>query len=183
MLLKSKKFKMIFAMAVCHFYFGYYWNNAFKAYGKHYFNDDEYLTYVGAISSLSNGFCKFIIGIALDIVPFKKLYGFTNFIECLCIVLISYSVYVKWHFMVVSCLIWLTDGSLTAMLPAFTVMQFGIKRGPEVYGYMFSVFGLSNLFGIFFVLVVKPYVGFTGMFIVGLAFSMCAGILNILIDK
>jgi MFS family permease len=123
-----------------------------------------------------------MFGIAYDYVPFKKLYGTLNAIELMMIVLVSYSVFHRWTFMVVSCLIWITDGSLTAMIPAFTLTKFGVKRGPEVYGYMFSVFALANLFGLLAVLVLKPFVGFTGMFIIGLIFSLGAAFLNIVID-
>ena len=39
------------------------------------------------------------------------------------------------------------DGSLTSMLPAITVKQFGLERGPAVYSVMYSVFGVSSLLG------------------------------------
>ena len=46
------------------------------------------------------------------------------------------------------------DGSMTSMLPPITIHIFGNKRGIEVYGFMYSVFGLAALLGTLFVLFV-----------------------------
>ena len=111
----------IYTLAVCHLFYGYFYTNVFKDYGKDYINDDEFLTLVGAVSSLFNGFFKFFWATLLDYYPFKKIYGVLIWIEISCIVLINYAVYNKWAFMIVSCLTYMCDGSATSMLPALVV--------------------------------------------------------------
>lgn len=39
------------------------------------------------------------------------------------------------------------DGSMTSMLPVVTLNIFKLTRGPEVYGYMYSCFGVAAIFG------------------------------------
>lgn len=182
-ILKSKKFILIFLMAVCHFYFGYFWNNQYKIYGKLYINDDKFLTTVGATSSLSNGICKFVFGLLVDIVPFKYIYACLNALEAINIICINWAVKAKWSYLLNSVCIYLCDGSMTAMLPAFTVMQFGVQRGPEVYGYMFSVFAISNFMGVLNVMFLKEHIGYIGMFAIGFVFTILAGILNQIVDR
>ena len=86
--------------------------------------------------------------------------------------------------MVVTCLTFMCDGSLTSMLPAVTVKQFGIERGPEVYSYMFSVFGISSLAGFILVeLDMLSKIGYEGMFILSGIISTIAMILTFTFDE
>jgi len=43
------------------------------------------------------------------------------------------------------------DGCLMAMLPAITISIFGLRRGPSVYGYLFSIFGMAAMTSLVFV--------------------------------
>ena len=58
-------------MAVSHLFYGYFFSGEYKIYGKDYINDDIFLTRVGAISALFNGFFKFVWSYSLDFYPFK----------------------------------------------------------------------------------------------------------------
>lgn len=141
----TRKFVHMYAMAVCHYVYGYYYMSAYKQYAKDFINDDAYLTKVGAIAALFNGSFKVIWATSLDYVPFRTIYGGLIWLEFSLIILVQYAVTSKPWFLVVTCLTFMCDGSLTAMLPAFTVDQFGMKRGPEVYSYMYSVMGVASL--------------------------------------
>jgi hypothetical protein len=92
------------------------------------------------------------------------------------VILIQLAVYNKWAFMVISCLTFMCDGSLTSMLPTLTVAQFGITRGPQVYSVMYSAFGAASMLGLLFVLTIKDYIGFGGMFLISFLFSTMAAI-------
>ena len=129
-IMHSRKFKTLYIMGVCHFFYGYFYTNVYKDYGKEYINDEKFLTLVGAISSLFNGFFKLLWASLLDYFSFKKIYGGLIGLELCLIVLINVAVYNKWAFMIVSNLTYMCDGSLTSMLPALTVQQFGLMRGP-----------------------------------------------------
>lgn len=69
------------------------------------------------------------------------------------------------------------------MLPALTVGQFGIERGPQVYGYMFSVFGVSAFSStIIFSYSIKAF-GYGGMFIISSIFTATAATLAFFLDE
>jgi hypothetical protein len=58
------------------------------------------------------------------------------------------------------------DGSMTSMLPVVTLNVFGLRRGTEVYGFMYSVFGLAAMSGVVIVDTLQSRIGYTGMIIV-----------------
>ena len=58
------------------------------------------------------------------------------------------------------------DGSMTSMLPVVTLNVFGLRRGTEVYGFMYSVFGLAAISGVVIVDTLQSRIGYTGMIIV-----------------
>lgn len=74
-ILKSGKFITLYTMAVSHLFYGYFFSNDYKQYGKDYINDDAFLTTVGATASLFNGFFKFAWSYLLDYYPFRRVYG------------------------------------------------------------------------------------------------------------
>ena len=174
---------MLYILGTSHLFYGYFFTNVYKTYGMRYINDDHFLTLVGSISSLFNGFFKFMWATLLDYYPFKRIYGFLICLEIGMIVAITYAVHNRYAFMMVSCLTYMCDGSLTSMIPAVTLSQFGLVRGPQVYGYMYSIFAMSCLLSIFFVFVVKPYISFNGIFFVSGCFSTIALICTYLLKE
>ena len=73
--LKSRKFLTIYFMAFCHLFYGYFYSNIYKIFGKDTINDDQFLTFVGAFAGLSNGFFKVVWASLLDYYSFRKIYG------------------------------------------------------------------------------------------------------------
>ena len=66
---------------------------------------------------------------------------------------------------------------MTSMLPVITLEVFGLKRGNEVYGYMFSVFGVAAMSGTLFVGTIQSSIGYQGMLLLCLACSITAGLI------
>lgn len=182
-ILSTRKFLTIYFMAVCHLFFGYYYSNVYKTYGNKYINDDQFLTTVGATAGLLNGCFKLVWASALDFFPFRRIYGGLIVLEISLIFLVQIAVYSRAAFFISTCLIFMCDGSLTSMLPALTVSQFGIERGPQVYGYMFSVFGVAALSSTLLFSFSMEYFGYRGMFIVSSVFSITAATLAFLLDE
>ena len=60
---------------------------------------------------------------------------------------------------------------MTSMLPVVTLNVFGYKRGTQVYGYMYSVFGLAAMSGTLIVDTLQHKIGYSGMLIVCLFFT------------
>lgn len=63
------------------------------------------------------------------------------------------------------------------MLPKETNHHFGHVRGPAVYSFMFSSFGVSALLGSLFVYLFQDAIGYFGMFIICLSLTMITVIL------
>ena len=53
----------------------------------------------------------------------------------------------KWLFFLNVCLSMMCEGAITSILPTETIQHFGELRGPEIYSYMFSSFGVSAILG------------------------------------
>ena len=70
------------------------------------------------------------------------------------------------------------DGSMTSMIPVVTNRVFGVKRGPMVYSYVFSTFGVAAMLGTLLVKTLQTKIGFTGMLIICLAFTLVAAIIT-----
>ena len=67
------------------------------------------------------------------------------------LIAVHWAVYHASTYFIVICLSFMCDGSMTSMLPVITNKIFGLKRGGEVYGYMYSVFGAAAILGTIFV--------------------------------
>jgi hypothetical protein len=68
------------------------------------------------------------------------------------------------------------DGSMTSMLPVVTINVFGERRGGDVYGYMYSVFGLAAMSGLFIVETLQHRINYSGMLFVCLFFTLIAAV-------
>jgi hypothetical protein len=76
----------------------------------------------------------------------------------------------------------LGDGSMTSMLPVVTINVFGIRRGTQVYGFMFSEFGFAALVGVIVVGTLQPLISYSGMLLVCLIFTGIAATLTYFYD-
>lgn len=131
---------------------------------------------IGSFGALFNGACKIILASSLDYLPFKPVYG------VILVAIISSLVIV--HFVTTSAVgfgacIWINfmgDGSMTSMLPVVTLNVFGYKRGTQIYGYMYSVFGLAAMSGTLIVDTLQHRIGYSGMLIVCLLFTSTAAL-------
>ena len=76
------------------------------------------------------------------------------------------------------------DGSITSMLPAITIGQFGMQRGTQVYAYMYSTFGVAAMIGFGCVsLGLRELIGYRGMFALGFTSCTIAAILTYVLNE
>lgn len=45
------------------------------------------------------------------------------------------------------CISMVCEGAITSILPTETISHFGEERGPQIYAYLFSSFGVSAIVG------------------------------------
>ena len=62
-------------------FFGFFMASAFKEYGRMTIQDDKFLSYVGAVGFVTNGFFRLLLSALLDCFDFKKVYGATIIIQ------------------------------------------------------------------------------------------------------
>ena len=63
------------------------------------------------------------------------------------LVVVHWAVYSAPAYALVICFSFMCDGSITSMIPVVTNRVFGLIRGPIVYSYIFSTFGVSAMLG------------------------------------
>ena len=76
---------------------------------------------------------------------------------------VEWSTSVPWLFFIIVCMSMMCEGAITSILPTETMKHFGSLRGPQIYGYMFSSFGVSAITGSVLVGLLQYEIGFTGM--------------------
>jgi len=120
-ILKSKKFGLLYLLAICHFFYGYYMQNSYKQFGFSGGIDDRTLTRIGSFGALFNGCFKIFWASLLDYYPFKRCYLILVAIQFMMLIWVHWAVYSDWQFFIVICLSYMCDGSLTSMLPVVTL--------------------------------------------------------------
>ena len=149
-ILASRKFLMLYAMAGFHLFQGYYLSNSFKQIGFQHNLSDSTLTYIGSFGALFNGCCKILFAAMLDCFKFKHIYVVILMMVCTALVGMHFATDpISFGTCVFVC--FMCDGSMTSMLPVVTLEVFGLKRCNQVYGFMFSVFGVAAMSGTLFV--------------------------------
>ena len=91
-MLMSGTFWHIYLISLTQIFYGYYIINQFKTYGLGYGHDDTFLSVVGAIGSLFNGFLRIFWSSLLDKYPFHKVYGTLCGIQIFLIITIAWMV-------------------------------------------------------------------------------------------
>lgn len=142
---------MLYILAACHMFEGYYLGNSFKIIGYAAGIKDSTLTIIGSCGSLFSGCSKIIFASLLDYFQFKKVYGAIILMIIMSLILIKLTQKSPFVFGVCFCVAYMCAGSMTSMLPAINLQVFGFKRGNQVYSYMFSVFGAAAMTGTFLV--------------------------------
>jgi hypothetical protein len=166
---------VLYIIASTHLFQGYYMTNSFKQIGFQRGFTDSTLTVIGSFGALFNGTCKIFLASSLDYLPFKPVYS------CIlgAVILSLIAVHFCTSTVFFGACIWINfmgDGSMTSMLPAVTLAIFGTNRGTQVYGFMFSVFGLAAVIGLLFVEILQPKIDYNGMLVVCLMFSSVAAL-------
>ena len=131
--------------------YGYYMANQFKQYGFTGGIDDRTLTIIGSWGALFSGCLKVFWATLLDYYNFKPIYSIILCIQISGLIAVHWAVYNSFTYSIVVCMAFICDGSMASMIPVVTNRVFGIKRGPMVYSYIFSTFGVAAMLGTLFV--------------------------------
>jgi hypothetical protein len=68
-------------------------------------------------------------------------------IQMVAIATVLFSVNFEWLYFINISVSMMCEGAITSILPTQTIEHFGELRGPQVYSFMFSSFGVSAIMG------------------------------------
>ncbi len=128
-------------------FFGTFIIGSFKAYGETKLSDENYLSFIGAISSIIGCF-RFIWSFLIDHYSYKLVYGILIFIQIILAFTFPFIVQYKHVYMVWVSLSFLTEGGHFTLVPAILKKLFG-EEGSRIFGWAFSFIGIASLIKIF----------------------------------
>ena len=170
-LIMTGKFLWLYLLVVSHMFYCYYIANQYKQYGFTGGLDDKTLTTIGAAGALFNGCFKVMWSTLLDYYNFKPVFSVILCIVMICLGTIHWAVTNKNAYAIVICLSLMCEGAMASMLPVATKQVFGFKRGPCVYSYLWSSFGVASILGALSVKTFLDLLGYDAMLLVCTAFS------------
>ena len=137
------------------------------------------LTTIGSVGSLINGVSRIFWSTLLDHFAFNSVYRTLLVIQILMIATVEWSLNFTWLFAINICISMMCEGAITSILPTETLKHFGKDRGPTVYSFMFSSFGVSAITGSIMVSLLQYTIGFTGMLYICMGLTLVSFLLTI----
>jgi MFS family permease len=174
----SREFFSLYTIAVAQVFFGYFVIISFKTYGGDFIFDDSFLTLIGSLGALFNGLSRIFWSSLLDHFPFRKINFALLSIQLGCILTIQLAVKAKYAYLVVVALSMMCEGAMASIVPTVTLQKFGLTRGHDVFGLMYSSYGLSSMLGSILVSTVGKTIGYQGMLVISGALAALAMLLT-----
>ena len=129
----SSTFILIYLMSFFSLFFVYFMVGSFKNYGELKIKNDDFLSVVGAVSSVCGGL-RFIWSAMVDKVhSYKKVFAVLLVIEIILAFTIQLIAPYKWPYLIWVSLAVFCEGGIFALVPTIVSMLFG-EQAPKVYG-------------------------------------------------
>ena len=147
--MKTKKFWFLWSMAALTTMGSLSTAGVYKSYGALYsnLNDDAFLSMVGGLAALCNGFGRLFWGTVMDSFGFQYPFMILTAIQSVFLVLYSRLVYSRTLFTIATMAILFALGGTFSMMPSAVSMFFGAANGPAIYGVLFTAFAISSVTG------------------------------------
>ena len=89
----------------------------------------------------------------------------------------------RWSYLLSSVTIMASQGAFLAMLPVLTLKVFGMRRGPEVYGFSNASGLFASVLALALMATVKQTYGFDGMFCISFFLILVAAAFSSTLDE
>merc|ERR1719351_413922 len=147
----------------------------YKAFGQSFINDDHFLSFVGAVSSVFNCSGRLFYGVLMDKTSYRSSMMLeTVFLTILTSTLPLTAILGKAFFPLWIWLIYFTFPGTYATQPAVTTQTFGHKYGGTIYGFLFTSDIVNNLLVGALSRTVLAAGGWTGFFLYLASFGLLA---------
>lgn len=144
----------------------------YKTYVKEEIHDDKFLTLIGSIGAIGNGFSRFLWSVLFN----KTGYKFVMVLNvCVCLIVLgtirfsvleSPSAYLFLVFVINCCL-----GGFLVITPIFSQIAFGSETGSNIYGFFWCTYSLANFIQFGYVSGLTSSIGFNN--IIYICMGMC----------
>lgn len=170
-LFRSPILYFLVAMLYCSAGNGYFIATNYKNYGITKISDDNFLSLVGSLSSLSNGGGRFLWGLLLDKVDFVKAYSLLLITQMILTTTLSFIIEIRACYLIWVCLLLLCSGGHFVIFPTECVKRFGNDLGGKAYNFCLIVFSLSNITQFGLTVGIKDKVGYENELWIFLGFT------------
>lgn len=177
------KFWLLFFMNFFSVAYGTFMAAVFKTFGMDRIDDDNFLSIVGALTGIANGFSRFIWASWSDFSGFKFVYRVVLITQLICSGSLYYIADSKPLFLIVTCLSLACMGGHYALFPTVTVNLFGLHQGHKIYSFMFFSFGAASLMGIVYVKLLLKAVGYEVLLWIFFAMTVVSCVLTFFFDE
>lgn len=125
--------------------FGIFMAFHFKEYGGLFIKDDQFLSLLGSIGSVTNGLFRVILGATLDRLSFRKIMLLNVIVFIISCSTVVWSVKEEATYFITVVLTYGCYGSLFSIFPTQTVRILGKVIGPKMYFITFGGFSLGSV--------------------------------------
>mmetsp|Transcript_36089 Transcript_36089/g.48823 ORF Transcript_36089/g.48823 Transcript_36089/m.48823 type:complete len:477 (-) Transcript_36089:284-1714(-) len=145
----SRKFWTLWAMIICTSMPGLNIMNLYKkfAMGQEALNNDKFLSLIGGLGAIFNGFGRIFWATLVDKFGFEKPYSALALVTSLLMFLMPMVTSNRKLFSIVICLIFFCTGGNFSMFPTINAATFGVVNAAQIYGVLFSAFACSAIGG------------------------------------
>ncbi len=146
----------------------------YKTYVKKSINDDEFLTLIGAIGSIVNGFSRIIWNIIFLKTGYKSVMIAIITISIIIFSTLRFTVNLKGIYMIEMILVNLCMGGLLVTTPTVVQIIFGQRTGENIYGFFWCVIATANFIQYAYVSQLNQSIGFNNIIYICLGMTILA---------
>lgn len=139
--------------------------------------DDYFLTIIGVIGALGNGFSRLIWNIFFSKTGYKTVMLCVMIISIIVFSTIRFTVDKKAGYLIEVFLLNVCIGAYLVTTPTVVQAVFGQRTGSNIYGFYWIMFSLANFIQYAFVISLKNTIGFTNIIYICLGMCVLAVIL------
>ncbi len=163
---------------------GFFMAANYKNLGILSISDDNFLNMIGSFGALTNGFGRIIWGILLDKYQFKASYILLLSLQFIEGISLKFIIEYQWIYLIWVGVSFFCLGGHLVLFPTFCVRCFGLKVGPQAYGFICWGLFLGNALQTLAVIGLKNVIGFenVGFLLSGLSL-ICLGMASVVMLK
>lgn len=149
-------------------------NGNYKLYVKSIINDDFFLTVVGVIASVGNGFSRFFWSLYLNKTGYKTILMTINGICIAVFITIRFAKYNEVAYLIEIFLVNCCLGGFLVTAPTAVHSIYGHRTGSNIYGFYWEIFSTATFIGYVYVSFLAKAISFDNVIYVCLGMCVIA---------